>query len=614
MLPDGQRSPLKRIDIFIPFVLILGIAIPVVLYAMIMVNIGWSAPILGANSAANLFSKSGTPVILYESESTRSHFAKIGGNYENLLKPWRNYFQDRKRNFKSISTNEQLSELKTGVLILPSALALSDPERSAIMAFREKGGSVLATWATGTRTNDGEWSGWQFLELIGAKHLGELEKDSPNRTIIFDGQTPLSNTLPAGQSYTMASTGENLLRIKGDYRAAQFANEQRVTANGEPREGAIIYSEAPGSNSRSAIFAFSENSWEARPLIVHQLIDDTLRWLNRDVVAQRAYWPEGKKAAQIISSDSTENLEQAVEIASKLQASAIPSTCFVSPTLAKESLKTTNLLSRVCEIAVLSKISSATDGKSAAPSIQEQLSSARSEINTVFASGGKAFGIKTLTELTAKTIEQPLVNSGYKYYVSALGRSETHLPEFTKTQIPDADLDLLNIPFAQASDAQLKPGLSAAQVKQLLAKDFEQLLNEGSLGWLNFATGAAGNKDESRQGFTQHWESLKQYRNSIWFTNASQVNDWWRMRERLKLDTAYNGKRLDLNLTVKGEQLFKGAALVVMLPKKNAVLAVSGTKVGTPIPTVVVLDEFRAQLKFTDLNPGNYSYQVTFSN
>jgi hypothetical protein len=612
MLIEPNRSPLKRIDIFIPFVLILGIAIPVVLYSMIMVNIGWSAPTLGASSVSSFFGNSNTAVLLYESQSTRAHFSKVGGNYENLLKPWRGYFQDRKRNFKSISNEGDIAELKEGVLILPSSVALSDPERNAIMAFREKGGSVLATWATGSRTNDGEWAGWQFLELLGASHLGAIENDAENRTLVIDGHSPISHTLPAGQRFQMAKTGEQLLRLKGEHSAARFSDAQRVVGQIDAREGAIVYSEAPTSYSRSAVFAFSENAWEARPLVVYNLIDDTLKWLNREVVATRSYWPEGKKAAQVISSDSVQNLEQAVEIASKLQAKAIPSTCFVPSGVAKASLKTINLLSRVCEVAV-STTNTVTSIDATAPSHQALLQSARADLNALFASGGKTVGLKLNHETANTSIESALTNSGYKYYTTSLAQSDSRLPGFAKTADPDPSIDLIRLPIAQREQAQFRGVTNQAQVALQLKEDFEQVLRDGGLGWLNFNAENSKENSASNQAFQNHLEQIGKSRQSLWFANAVQVSEWWRTRERIKLETAYNGKRFDINLTIKGSPPVTGAALVVMLPKKNAAIDISGTKVGMPIPVVTILDEYRALLNFAELAPGNYSYQVTFS-
>ena len=61
-----------------------------------------------------------------------------------------------------------------------------------------------------------------------------------------------------------------------------------------------------------------------------------------------------------------------------------------------------------------------------------------------------------------------------------------------------------------------------------------------------------------------------------------------------------------------GDKPVKGASLVVMLPARRMLPSVRGAKVGTTLPDIVALDEFRALLQFDSLKPGNYNYVVTF--
>ena len=55
------------------------------------------------------------------------------------------------------------------------------------------------------------------------------------------------------------------------------------------------------------------------------------------------------------------------------------------------------------------------------------------------------------------------------------------------------------------------------------------------------------------------------------------------------------------------------SSLIVMLPKKGAVMAVKSLKIGLQKPTVLKIDNYRAAVVFDTLAPGNYSYQATFS-
>ena len=126
---------------------------------------------------------------------------------------------------------------------MPSALALSEAERTEILAFRAKGGAVLATWATGTRNDKGEWAGWQFMESLGAKMVGEIPADAELNHLVLNGESPVSHTHPSGQRIGMDKTSEKLLRFKGDMVAGRFMNWARIPSEERRGEGAIIFSE-----------------------------------------------------------------------------------------------------------------------------------------------------------------------------------------------------------------------------------------------------------------------------------------------------------------------------------------------------------------------------------
>ena len=95
-------SIFKRIGTYLPVMIVMGLAVPALIYLGVMQTIGWRVPVLGVNGAMTYAPAAGNTVILYASSSTKNFFAGIGGNYETLLVPWRNYFLNRKLDFKEI--------------------------------------------------------------------------------------------------------------------------------------------------------------------------------------------------------------------------------------------------------------------------------------------------------------------------------------------------------------------------------------------------------------------------------------------------------------------------------------------------------------------------------
>ena len=138
--PGGQRSIFRRLGIYLPLIVVFCLAAPIMTYVGFMERLGWAVPVFGIDGAPRSVAQSSDRVILYTSSSSKTYFAGLGGNYEVLLAPWRNYFQSRKVKFLEIQSASQLRKEQSGVLILPSAVALGDDERVEILAFRAKGG------------------------------------------------------------------------------------------------------------------------------------------------------------------------------------------------------------------------------------------------------------------------------------------------------------------------------------------------------------------------------------------------------------------------------------------------------------------------------------------
>ncbi len=80
------------------------------------------------------------------------------------------------------------------LLILPSALALSDRQIEMIKEFMERGGSIWASWQPGIYDEKGAWRGWTFAEdVFDVTYIGEVGRSNSNfqaYTDTFPGYTP----------------------------------------------------------------------------------------------------------------------------------------------------------------------------------------------------------------------------------------------------------------------------------------------------------------------------------------------------------------------------------------------------------------------------------------
>lgn len=618
MNPDAQnnhakRPFFKRVGPYLPSMMLLSVAVSALIYLTVMQLLGWRAPVFGVNAGLTFSASASSNVVLYASPNTRTYLTGIGGNYDNLLIPWRGYFSNRKRAYTEATDIAQVRQLKEGVLVLPSAMSLNDEERAEILAFRLRGGAVLSTWATGTRNSKGNWEGWQFLERLGLKMVGEIPANVEGLHLILNGESPVSHTHPAGQRVGISKTSEALLRFKGEVVAGRFMNWARIEDETRRDEGAIIFSEATASLGRVAFFAFAESVWESRPLAAYDFIDNTIQWLQREPAIVLAAWPNGKRSAQVIEMDTEDGFVNALAFAAMMKSLDYPATFYLLTSVAKLFPDVVTQLAKSFEIGYHGDVHDSFKGQS----IQQQeqrIRTMQSDMQTLLPDTKGVTGFRAPTEGYDTITEQLLQKFGIRHHAGDPSRSEGRIPVLAKLEGVGKEDTLVFLPRTQRDDINLyRESLSAEQITQALISDFDLALEHGALGLLSIHS-QNFKKDsplvKAMPGFLVH---MKQRNTQVWVATAGEVADWWRDRERFKLSATYSGRRLEFNMTVTGDKPVKGASLVIMLPQKGVTATVQSTKIGGLRPTITKIDDYRVTVTFDTLAPGNYVYQATFA-
>ncbi len=609
----ARRSAFNRLGTYLPTMIILSLAVPTLIYLLFMKSMGWNLPIFGVNGVFSYATPTGSSLILYASGNSRTHFISIGGNYEVLLAPWRNYFENRRLEFNEIQTAAQLHKQKSGVLVLPSAVSLNDEERAEILAFHAKGGAILATWATGSRNGTGDWQGWQFLENLGAKVVGELPVAANSHNLVLTGESPVSHTQVAGQRIELSKTAETLLRTRGEMVGARFMNWSRLTDDDRRGEGAVVFGEASEQLGRFAFYAFSESAWEARTLGTYDLIDDTLQWLRREPTVVRAAWPYGKNAAQVIEMDTEEGFPNALPFASMMRSIDYRGTFYILTSVAKLFPEVVTQLALNFELGYHGDVHDSFKGQPTV--VQEQrLQTMRRDMASILPEVKGMTGFRAPTEGYDATTEKLMQKIGIRHHTADPNRTDGRLPLLIKTEgVTDADA-LVVLARTQRDDINLygeKP--SVDQTVKAMNDDFDLALDTGALSLLSVHSQNFSQDSVLAASMPSFLEHLKQRREHLWLASAGQVAEWWRDRDRLKLSKNISSNRIEFNITVTGNLPIKGATLTVMLPQKSIHAVVEGVKIGMVKPTVSKIDEYRSALIFDSLEPGSYVYQVTFS-
>lgn len=617
--PDefDRRPEHRRMRIYLPALVVIGLAGLALVYLLAMQGLGWSLEPSpdGTRAAASPLTRNHDAVHLYASPTTRAYFSSVGGNYDVLLDAWRKYFQKGGSGGKEVAEVEALAKLEGGVLVLPSAVALNDAERQAILAFRARGGAVLATWATGTRSSDKDWAGWEFLEKLGsARFSSEIQKG--NTTIGFliaNGEAPVSHTLPAGQRIWLGNNAESLLNLKaapGARIGARFMNWARATQPERREEGAVIYADhAP--EGRSVVFGFAETTWEYQPHLIQTLIDDTLDWLQRRPAVLRAAWPDGRSAAQIIEMDTEAGFPNALRLADMMRSVAYRGTYYILTSVAIEHPEILRALAHDFEIAyhgdihISFKDQSADEQKQRIANMRQQMASVLGDIQGFT-------GFRAPTEGYDQTTENLLHAAGIRHHLADPHGTEARLPIFDKID-PSPEQDLVILPRTQRDDINLLgEGLDLSGLTRALIDDFDLARDQAALGILSVHTQNFGEGQPLALAMPALFAHIKQHRAGVWLAGASEVANWWRTRERFSVTGRDAGQRVELEISVRDKAPVNGGTAIVILPRKGAQPSVRGAKSGMPRPEVRLLDPYRAALVFDTLPPGDYLYQITF--
>lgn len=608
----SRISIFKRFGAYLPLLVVMGLGVPALVYLSLMQTLGWNVPVITMNGVVVFPPGGSKKLLLYASPASKAYFTQIGGNYETLLVPWRNYFSNRKLGYQELQSPAQLQDYKNGVLILPSAAALTDEERAEVQSFRSRGGAVLATWATGSRNGKGEWAGWEFLESMGTRVVGEIPAKDGTDHLILNGESPVTHKQPAGQRIGLTRTSETLLRVKGEMIAGRFMNWARISDAERLGEGAIVFSEPTPGASRTAFFAFAESVWEARPFLMYDVIDDTLQWLKREPAIMRAAWPNGRRAAQIMEMDTEEGFPNALVFASLMKEIDYRATFYVLTSLGRRHPEVLAELARHFEIGYHADVHESFKGQP--PKLQEQrIQIMQTEMATVIPDTKDITGFRAPYEGYDGATEQLLHKFGIRHHVADPSRSEARLPLVVKMKDVEPQDALIVLPRTQRDDINLAgPQMTVAQTTSALIEDFNLVLDNGALGLLSVHSQNYQPESTLAKAMPAFTDHLKQYRAQIWLASSGQVASWWREREQVRLSSSTPGKRLEFDITVNGKKPVSGASAIVMLPKKGLLPLVQPMKTGMPKPTVTRIDDYRAAIVFDALKPGNYSYQVTF--
>jgi peptidoglycan/xylan/chitin deacetylase (PgdA/CDA1 family) len=610
-LPGDAPVPyFRRAVFYLPLIIIGGIAMSILVYVLALRQLGWEDRSASKTSSlVSAFSTPGTPeVALYRSPASSAYLQGVGGDYAPIIAQWRRFLHDSKRPFREIADAAALSDLGPIVLIVPTAIALSEAERAAIVQHQRRGGSVLASGPIGARDDKGAWQGWQFAQKLFALQVTEeVPASAPDRYLITIGQTPITLGLPAGTRVWLGSSTESAMRFTGGHAGARLGNWGRDPGG---KGASLAYGDVAGA--RWVLFGFTENSWDAQPVQMSLLAANALDWLQGRPQAQLADWPANYRAAQVVAMDVEEDADNALTLASMLDAVQVHGSFYVLGGVAAQANATLATLARSHEIAFRGDRAEGFKGQSASEQ-RQRLLGMKKQLLSAFPPAEKATGFRAPAESYDEATEEILLSLGLRYHLADPSRVNHRLPLLSEVKAPAATSPLVVLPRTQRDDFSLlsAPANSAHDIATALKTDLDAVVDQGAMGVLSLSSRNFAKDSAMQQAMATMLIALAQQRRNLWLATGSELAQWWQQRSQLRTQLTTVGTRKELELSNVGAQPVRNATVIVTHPRASSFI-LKPTKAWIPQATVFRLDAYRSAVVFDEIKPGNYAYQALF--
>ena len=560
-----------------------------------------------------------TPMIqrvqIYASPTTRARLTATGMDANESVRTWEVFLRKYRIPYQTVVSVEQLEKLQPGVLLLPSAIALTEREKQAVVDFRSKGGGVLSTWMTGVQNEAGESRGYGFMqEALGVKVVGNTETQANDIWLMPHGDNPVTHSLPAGLRIWLERIKQWYpLRMVGAHPAANMMDWGRTVVPEIPST-TIIFDERrqpTGRLSRSVVFGYPERLWvSADPKMLEAIAHNSLMWLLRQPDVYVTAWPHPYASALVMAVDSADVVAEVdLNFARQFEDAGGRATYYV---LSENAQKSAEILKKIQarghEVAFLGDRFKEFKGQSAAEQAK-RLDTMQSELKAVGFDIAVNAGFHAPMEQYDKTTEKLLKERSFGHYISTMEASEARLPFFA--------------PDGAGIEKSAKPAVVLPRTiggpeddDRDEASRMKEFLNELDLAdqMAGLAVVRIPNQsmlDKAELG--EFFGHLKALSTRMWMATGGQVSEWWRERDRVSANLESNALAPVLKVTISGDKPMRQAVAVwVNLPESKGAVRLVARGSYAKLPKVVRVDDWRNAVVLDGFAAGEYQWHMYF--
>jgi hypothetical protein len=109
------------------------------------------------------------------------------------------------------------------------------------------------------------------------------------------------------------------------------------------------------------------------------------------------------------------------------------------------------------------------------------------------------------------------------------------------------------------------------------------------------------------------WEKMSAMRDKVWLASAKQIAQWWRNRDRVRVNLEPHPQGYVVSATVaRAVEVQEPLSILVNLPHPNSRVLLQALKPGDKLPEVKMLDPWRAAITLRAPTAGHYAWLLKF--
>lgn len=534
-------------------------------------------------------------------------------DYFDAVRQWEIALTEAGIPFRVIADDDLLPEIAntSNVLVLPSAVCLSDGQRKAIQALAKAGVGIVASGALGARDATCVWRGWEFLTTVAGVRNPEAAPVTQGASAVFRGGQYFSEGVPAG--YRIELPPQEL--VFGTVRSPDiYRSEGRLLPVGnKPPEEVALASHGTYQGTRLVWMGFKETLTEGsekyQRAALNQYMANSVRWVGRQPIATFGNWPNHSRAAVMLA-ETVDTPEAALPAARILQQERVTGTFLLPSSKVAGASAALRRLKESGEIAS----SGDTTEAFAEQDVSNQtarLVKARSKLEQLAAA--PIFGFDPPQQVWDAATVDALRNAGYFYY---LDRAEYHraVPQLmiskveTNRFLPPRQVEVARISAAGTTDVEMiaryrRPGPLGLDLAEGFVRDFRLTEFVDGLYTLSFRGDLLG-AAENTQILRSVVKTMKGDR--AWIASGEQLTAWWSQREKVKLESQMiSPTRIRIAITNRSNRAMPNPSVYIHLPRRPKMVRLIPLTLGRMTPRLDMMNggDDVLRLEFTELKP-----------